>query len=131
MAEAAAADAHRYTEARLPDKSNHRWQKPGGLALERMALTEAIAQLNKGLDLVAALSASAERDGRKLDLRLRLGTAWMTVKGWRSLAAIPRTAGGFLVQADEPRRPRASVGGCCSSISSGLTASHGAAASTP
>ena len=47
-----------------------------------MALTEAIAHLNKGLELVAALPASAERDASELDLRTLLGTAWMALKGW-------------------------------------------------
>ena len=48
-----------------------------------MALTEAIAHLNKGLDLVAALPSSAERDGKELDLRTLLGTAWIALKGWQ------------------------------------------------
>jgi predicted ATPase len=34
------------------------------------------------VDLVAALPASAERDGRELDLRTLLGTAWMALRGW-------------------------------------------------
>jgi hypothetical protein len=52
------------------------------LALKRVALTEAIAHLNKGLELVAALPGSSERDGKELDLRAMLGTAWMALKGW-------------------------------------------------
>jgi hypothetical protein len=47
-----------------------------------MALTEAIAHLNKGLDLIAALPASVVRDERELGLRTGLGTAWMALKGW-------------------------------------------------
>jgi hypothetical protein len=47
-----------------------------------MALVEAIAHLNKGLELVAALPPSAERDGSELDLRTLLGTASMALKGW-------------------------------------------------
>jgi predicted ATPase len=47
-----------------------------------MAVTEAIAHLNKGLELVTALPASAERDGRELDLRTLLGAAWPALKGW-------------------------------------------------
>jgi len=34
------------------------------------------------MDLIAALSPSVERDGRELDLRTLLGTAWMALKGW-------------------------------------------------
>jgi predicted ATPase len=48
-----------------------------------MALVEAIAHLNKGLELVAALPASAERDGSELDLRCLLGTAWSGLRGWQ------------------------------------------------
>jgi hypothetical protein len=74
--------AHHYTEAKQLAKAIPLWQKAGSLALGRMALVEAIAHLNNGLDLVAALPPSAERDGRELDLRTLLGTAWMALKGW-------------------------------------------------
>ena len=74
--------AHHYTEAKQLPKAIPLWQKAGSLALGHMALTEAIARLNKGLELVAALSPSAERDGMELDLRTQLGTAWLALKGW-------------------------------------------------
>jgi predicted ATPase len=74
--------AHHYTEAKQPEKAIPLWQKAGSLALGRMALAEAIAHLNKGLELVAALPASAERDGKELDLRCLLGPTWTALKGW-------------------------------------------------
>ena len=74
--------AYHYTEAKQPEKAIPLWQKAGSLALKRMALPEAIAHLNKGLELVAALPPSAERDGSELDLRTLLGTAWIALKGW-------------------------------------------------
>jgi predicted ATPase len=74
--------AHHYTEAKLLPKAIPLWQKAGGLALGRMALTEAIAHLNKGLELLAAVPASAERDSTELDLRTLLGTAWIALRGW-------------------------------------------------
>jgi predicted ATPase len=74
--------AHHYTEAKKPEKAIPLWQKAGGLALKRMALAEAIAHLNKGLELVAALPPSAGRDGSELDLRTLSGTGWMARKGW-------------------------------------------------
>ena len=74
--------AHHYTEAKQLEKAIPLWQRAGSLALKRMALSEAIAHLNKGLELVAALPASAERDGRELGLRCVLGTAWTALEGW-------------------------------------------------
>jgi hypothetical protein len=76
--------AHHYTEAKLPEKAIPLWQKAGSLALGHMALAEAIAHLNKGLELVAALPPSAERDSSELDLRALLGTAWIALKGWQA-----------------------------------------------
>jgi hypothetical protein len=74
--------AHHYTEAKLPEKAIPLWQQAGGLALKRMALAEAIAHLNRGLELVAAQPPTAERDGSELDLRTLLGTAWMALRGY-------------------------------------------------
>jgi hypothetical protein len=105
--------AHHYTEAKRADKAIPRWQNAGSLALKRMALAEAIAHLNKGLELVPALPASAERDGRELDLRTLLGTAWMALKGWAvqevwdslhgELASSQRCLGADIVGAVPPR----------------------------
>jgi class 3 adenylate cyclase/predicted ATPase len=75
--------AHHYTEAKQPEKAIPLWRKAGGLALGRMALSEAIAHLTKGLEVVPALPASAERDGKELDLRTLLGTAWIGLGGWQ------------------------------------------------
>ncbi|MBV8613291.1 MAG: hypothetical protein JOY66_05900, partial [Acetobacteraceae bacterium] len=74
--------AHHYTEAGQPESAVPLWHKAGWLALRRMALAEAIAHLNRGLKLVAALAPSAERDGLELDLRSALGTAWIALRGW-------------------------------------------------
>jgi class 3 adenylate cyclase/tetratricopeptide (TPR) repeat protein len=75
--------AHHSTEAKQPEKAIPLWQKAGSLALGRLALAEAIAHLSKGLELVAALPASAERDGNELDLRSLLGMAWIGLRGWQ------------------------------------------------
>jgi class 3 adenylate cyclase/tetratricopeptide (TPR) repeat protein len=58
------------------------WQKAGEQALTRLALTEAISHLNNGLELVATLPHSIERDAAELGLRAPLGTAWIALKGW-------------------------------------------------
>ena len=65
------------TEAAIPLR-----QAAGGLALKRMALTEAISQYNQGLELVSSLPRSSQRDASELELRSLLGTAWMALKGW-------------------------------------------------
>ena len=45
----------------------------GELALKRMALAEAIAHLNQGLELVSTLPPTAERDASEFGLRTLLG----------------------------------------------------------
>ncbi len=74
--------AQHLTEAGLTEAAIPLWQAAGELALKRMALTEAIAHLNQGLELVSTLPQSSQRDASELGLRIRLGTAWMGLKGW-------------------------------------------------
>jgi class 3 adenylate cyclase/tetratricopeptide (TPR) repeat protein len=74
--------AHHLTEAGLVEAAIPLWQAAGELALKRMALTEAIAHLNKGFALLGTLPPSSQRDSSGLGLRLQLGTAWMALKGW-------------------------------------------------
>ena len=74
--------AHHYTEAKQPAKAIPLWQQAGSLALGRLAVAEAVAHLNKGLELVISLPHSPERDRKEVDLRVLLGTAWMALKGW-------------------------------------------------
>src|SRR6202035_929732 len=76
--------AHHLTAAGLADAAIPLWQAAGELALQRLALTEAIAHLNQGLELVSALPQSSERDASELGLRSRLGSAWMALKGWQA-----------------------------------------------
>src|SRR3954466_10721567 len=73
--------AHHLTAAGLSEAAIPLWQKAGELALKRMALTEAIAHLNRGLELVSARPRSPQRDASELELRRRLGTAWVALKG--------------------------------------------------
>ncbi|MFL5281576.1 MAG: AAA family ATPase [Rhodopila sp.] len=74
--------AHHLTEAARTEAAIPLWQRAGELALQRMALTEAIAHLNRGLELIATLPWSSERDARELGLRSLLGTTWIALKGW-------------------------------------------------
>ncbi len=74
--------AHHLTAAGLNEAAIPLWQTAGELASKRMALAEAIAHLNQGLELVSALPRSTQRDASELGLRIRLGPAWMALKGW-------------------------------------------------
>ena len=74
--------AHHLTEAGLTEASIPLWQAAGELASKHRALAEAIAHFDRGLELVATLPRSSERDASELGLRIPLGTAWMAVKGW-------------------------------------------------
>jgi class 3 adenylate cyclase len=74
--------AHHLTAASLAEAAIPLWQAAGELALKRMALTEAISQLNRGLELVATLPRSSEREASELGLRSLLGSAWFALKGW-------------------------------------------------
>jgi tetratricopeptide (TPR) repeat protein len=74
--------AHHLTAAGLTLVAIPLWQAAGELALKRMALTEAIAHFNQGLELVATLPWSSQRDASELELRSLLGIAWLALKGW-------------------------------------------------
>ena len=74
--------AHHLTAAGLTEAAIPLWQAAGELALKRMALTEAIAHLNQGLEFVSTLPRSSQRDASELGLRSLLGSAWMALKGW-------------------------------------------------
>jgi class 3 adenylate cyclase/tetratricopeptide (TPR) repeat protein len=74
--------AHHLTEAGLVEAAVPLWQAAGELASKRMALIEAIAHLNRGLELAATLPPSSQRDARELEMRSLLGTAWVALKGW-------------------------------------------------
>ncbi len=70
--------AHHLTEAGLTEAATPLWQAAGERALRRMALSEAIAHLNRGLELVATLPASSQRDASELELR---SPFWLSVEG--------------------------------------------------
>jgi class 3 adenylate cyclase/tetratricopeptide (TPR) repeat protein len=74
--------AHHLTAAGETETAIGYWQKAGELALKRLALNEAISHLNNGMELIGTLPQSPERDGKELDLRTVLGTAWLALKGW-------------------------------------------------
>ncbi len=74
--------AHHLTAAGLAEAAIPLWRAAGELALKRVALTEAISHLSHGLELLAKLSPSSQRDASELGLRSLLGTAWLALRGW-------------------------------------------------
>jgi hypothetical protein len=74
--------AHHLTAAGLTEAAIPLWQSAGELALRRMAPTEAISHLDRGLELVSTLPHSSGRDASELGLRTHLGTAWFALRGW-------------------------------------------------
>jgi class 3 adenylate cyclase/tetratricopeptide (TPR) repeat protein len=74
--------AHHLTAAGVAEAAIPLWHAGAELALQRLALTEAISHLSQGLELIPTLPRSSQRDTSELGLRSLLGTAWMGLKGW-------------------------------------------------
>jgi class 3 adenylate cyclase/tetratricopeptide (TPR) repeat protein len=74
--------AHHCAEAGLNEKAVGYWLKAGQQAAARSAMTEAAAQLQKGLDLLARLPQGPWRQQQELDLQMALGPALMISKGY-------------------------------------------------
>jgi class 3 adenylate cyclase/predicted ATPase len=73
--------AHHYTEAGLRAQAIPYWQRAGERATKRSAYIEAIAHHTKGLELLAAMQATLERDQQELTFQLALGAALLATKG--------------------------------------------------
>jgi len=74
--------AHHCTEAGLSAQAVERWLRAGQRAAERSANVEAMAHLNKGLDVVRALPDARDRAERELELRIALGPTLMATRGY-------------------------------------------------
>jgi TOMM system kinase/cyclase fusion protein len=74
--------AHHYTEAGLTKEAIAYWEKAGLHARERSANSEAISHLTRGLELLATLPESAERNQQELRLQMPLGAAYLSTKGY-------------------------------------------------
>ncbi len=73
--------AHHFSRAGMPSEAIEHWQKAGELAESRSGYTEAIGHFNTALDLLALLPQSAERAGRELSVRVKLGAPLIASKG--------------------------------------------------
>ena len=80
---------HHSVEAGLVEKAIGYWIKAGQLSLTRSALTEAVAQLRKGLILIESLPEGASRLQQELDLQIALGKAMIATKGYGALDRVP------------------------------------------
>jgi hypothetical protein len=74
--------ARHYAEAGMAEEAVGYWLKAGQQALERSAMTEAVAQLQKGLDLLAGLPETPWRRQHELDLKVALLPALTGTKGY-------------------------------------------------
>jgi hypothetical protein len=74
--------ARHCTEAGLVEKAVGHWIKAGQQAIARAAMTEAVAQLRKGLDLLSSVPNSTARQEQELDLQIALGNALIATKGY-------------------------------------------------
>jgi class 3 adenylate cyclase/tetratricopeptide (TPR) repeat protein len=74
--------AHHFTQAGMTEAAIEWWGKAGQRSLERSALVEAVAQLQKGLTLVANLPQDLTRMQHELDLQIAFGKAMIATKGY-------------------------------------------------
>ena len=79
--------AQHCAEAGLVEKAVSYWLKAGRQAIARGMMTEAVAQLRKGLDILAGLPDEAARQEQELDLQIALGHALDTTKGLAAVEA--------------------------------------------
>jgi class 3 adenylate cyclase/tetratricopeptide (TPR) repeat protein len=73
--------AHHCAEASLIEKAVGYWLRAGQQAIAQWAMTEAVARLRKGLDLLSAMPNGALRQKQELNLQINLGRALMATKG--------------------------------------------------
>jgi class 3 adenylate cyclase/predicted ATPase len=74
--------AQHYVEAGMVEKSVASWGKAGHRSAARSAMTEAAAQFHKGLDQLALLPDTPERQRQELELSSGVGAALMAAKGF-------------------------------------------------
>jgi tetratricopeptide (TPR) repeat protein len=74
--------ARHCAEAGLVEEAVGYWVRAGQQSIARWAITEAVAQLQKGLDLLSGLPNNAWRLTQELELLIALGNALLATKGY-------------------------------------------------
>lgn len=74
--------AHHLSEAGQVGPAVRYWLEAGQRAAQRSADREAVNHLRRGLELLASLPPSTERDRTELDFQLALGTPLIALHGW-------------------------------------------------
>ena len=100
--------AQHYAAAGLAEKAVAYWLKAGQLAVTRSAMTEAIAQVRKGLDVLTGLPDGPWRQQQELDLQSVLGSALAATRGWGS-ADVDNTLARARALAEQIDRPEPAV----------------------
>jgi predicted ATPase/class 3 adenylate cyclase len=83
--------AQHCADAGLREKAIEYWLKAGRLSIARSAVAEAVAQLQKGLVLLASLPETPWRQHQELSLQIALGSALIATKGY----AAPEVGGTY------------------------------------
>ena len=74
--------AHHFTEAGQPLQAIPNWLKAGQMASQKNATSEAIAHLEKGIDLLPNVREETARNNLELDFRLTLGGTFVVSHGF-------------------------------------------------
>jgi tetratricopeptide (TPR) repeat protein len=96
--------AHHCTEAGLIEKAVGYWLKAGQLSISRSVMAEAVAQLEKGLEIMGGLAEGLRRDQLELALQMALGPALFATKSFAAPEVGQSIARG-LALADSLCRP--------------------------
>ena len=74
--------AHHLTEAGMAENAIGQWRRAGKQAAMRSANVKAIGHLRRGLELVESLPPSPDLARQEIDLRIAMGDALATIKGF-------------------------------------------------
>jgi predicted ATPase len=98
--------AHHLTEAGAAERAVGCWLKAGRRSAGRSADREAVKHLRRGLEVLAGLPESTDRDRLELDLQLAIGTPLIALHGWggQQVAAAYDRAGALCESLGEDER---------------------------